>query len=147
MFIHFGGMRNAKPVQTESPHRMRKAQLAILPTSDGRRAERRVVNLAASLREPGASLSDAEVLNLSATGFAAESSASVEVGHHVFLKLEGVEPLNCRVVWVEEGKAGYEFLSPLHHATLESILAAGRKTPPKRHFGAGALSPARSIRG
>lgn len=119
---------------------MRKAQLAILPTPEGRKAERRVVNLAASLREPGASVADIEVVNLSVTGFAAESPSQVSVGHHVFLKLEGMEPLNCRCVWVDGTKSGFEFVSPLHPRTLDMVLAAGRKMPPKRHFGVGAVA-------
>lgn len=119
---------------------MRKAHLAILPTPEGRRTERRVVNLAASLREPGASLADAEVLNLSVTGFAAETDAPLEPGGHVWLKLPGLEPANSRVVWVEGRKAGFEFVSPLHPATLDTITAAAR-TPVKRHFGVGALRP------
>ena len=125
---------------------MSKAHLAILPTPDGRRAERRIVNLAASLREPGASLADAEVVNLSVTGFAAETEAKVERGDHVWLKLPGMEPTNCRVVWTEEGKAGFEFLTPLHPATLELVVAAGRKPPVKRHFGAGAFRPNSGLR-
>lgn len=120
---------------------MRKAQLAILPTPEGRKAERRVVNLAASLREPGASLTDAEVVNLSTTGFAAESDAALETGSHVWLKLPGLEPVNCRVVWVDGRKAGFEFVTPLHSATLDLVLASGRRLPPKRHFGVAAQTP------
>lgn len=125
---------------------MRKAHLAILPTPEGRSAERRIVNLAASLREPGASLADAEVVNLSVTGFAAESDASLEPGSHVWLKLPGLEPTNCRVVWVDGRKAGFEFLSPLHPGTLEMLTVSSRK-PPKRHFGLGALKPAGGLHG
>jgi hypothetical protein len=116
---------------------LRKAHLAILPTPEGRRAERRILNLAASLREPGASLADAEVLNLSVTGFAAESDAALEVGAQIWLKLPGLEPTGSRVVWVEGRKAGFEFLSPLHPATLDTVTAAARTAPVKRHFGIG----------
>ena len=125
---------------------MRKAQLAILPTPEGRRAERRVVNLAASLREPGASLSDAEVVNLSTTGFAAESDAPLETGSHVWLKLPGLEPVNSRVVWVEGRKAGFEFVTPIHCATLDLVLAAGRKPMVKRHFGVHGVKQATGLR-
>ena len=118
---------------------VRKAQLAILPTPEGRRAERRIVNLAASLREPGASLADAEVVNLSVTGFAAESAAQVETGSHVWLKLPGLEPVNSRVVWVDGCKAGFQFVTPLHPSTLDLVLASNRKTPPKGHFGVGVV--------
>ena len=125
---------------------MSKAHLAILPTPDGRRAERRIVNLAASLREPGASLAEAEVVNLSVTGFAAETDAEIETGAVVWLKLPGLEPTNCRCVWVDGRKAGFEFLTPLHPATLDTVTAASRTAPPKRHFGVGALRPAGGLR-
>ena len=116
---------------------MRKAHLAILPTPEGRRAERRIVNLAASLREPGASLADAEVVNLSVTGFAAETDAALEVGTQIWLKLPGLEPTSCTVVWVDGRKAGFEFASPLHPGTLDTVTVAARKPMVKRHFGIG----------
>jgi hypothetical protein len=117
---------------------LQKAHIAILPTPEGRRAERRILNLAASLREPGASIADAEVLNLSATGFAAESDAALEMGAQIWLKLPGLEPTASRVVWVDGRKAGFEFVTPLHPATLETVTSAARKPPVKRHFGPGA---------
>lgn len=125
---------------------MSKAHLAILPTPEGRRAERRIVNLAASLREPGASLAEAEVVNLSVTGFAAETQAPLERGAHVWLKLPGLEPTNSRVVWVEGNKAGFEFVTPLHPGTLDLVTAAARKPPVKRHFGVGAVRNSGGLR-
>jgi PilZ domain-containing protein len=111
------------------------AQLAILPVIDGRSAERRIVNLAARLREPGARIVDADVLNLSTDGFMASVEIPLEVGANVWLKLSGLEPQNSRVVWIEDGKAGFQFAAPLHPATLELIVENGRKAPPKKHFG------------
>ena len=90
---------------------MHKGQLAMLPQADGRRAERRIVNLAASLREPGAQVADAEVVNLSVTGFMAQSELALEIGHVVWLTLPGLEALKSTVMWVEDGKAGFEFAS------------------------------------
>ncbi|HWT12518.1 MAG TPA: hypothetical protein VN231_07175 [Allosphingosinicella sp.] len=114
---------------------MTKGQLAILPTSDGRRTERRVVNLAARLRDPGATVSEIEVLDLSTEGFKAQGDLALETGASVWLKLPGLEAQNSKVVWVEEGKAGFQFSSPLHPATLELVVLAGRKQAPKGHFG------------
>jgi hypothetical protein len=119
---------------------LRKGHIAILPTPEGRKAERRIVNLAASLREPGASLVDAEVTDLSVTGFGAETDASIEIGTHVWLKLPGLEPANSRVVWVEGRKAGFEFVTPLHPGTLDIVTASTRRPPVKRHFGVGAAA-------
>jgi len=106
-----------------------------MPNADGRRAERRLVNIAASLREPGASLNEIEVVNLSVGGFAAEVGVALEIGSIVWLKLPGSEPLASQVVWVEDGKAGFEFTTPLHAATLEMLTLLNRKPVVKRHFG------------
>ena len=114
---------------------MTKAQLAVLPENDGRRALRRMVNLAAHLSDPGASVTDIELANLSTDGFMAQGEINLEPGAEVWLKLGGLEPQNCRVVWVEEGKAGFEFATPLHPATVELVIAASRKPIPKGHFG------------
>lgn len=111
-----------------------RAQLAILPLTNGRKAERRIVNLAARLREDGASLIDVDILNLSTDGFMAQN-ASVEVGAHVWLKVAGLEPQACRVVWKEDDKAGFEFMNPLHSATIDLLVLNNRKTVPKNHFG------------
>ncbi len=115
---------------------MHKGQLARLASAEGRRAERRVVNLAASLREPGAAVADVEVLNLSAEGYMATTSMDLEVGQHVFLKLPGFEAQKSLVVWVDGDKAGFQFSMPLHPADLDQLSAVARKGPPKNHFGA-----------
>jgi hypothetical protein len=114
---------------------VRQGQLAKIPEGEGRRAERRIVNLAASLREPGATVADAGVQNLSTDGFMAETEMELEIGAQVWLKLPGLEPQNSRVVWVEQGKAGFEFATPLHPATLELLVETNRKSIPKGHFG------------
>jgi len=112
-----------------------RAQLAILPVVDGRSAERRIVNLAARLREPGATIVDAEVINLSTTGFMATADIVLEIGASVWLKLPGLEPQNSRVVWNEDGKTGCEFATPIHPATLELVVGNDRKPLPRGHFG------------
>lgn len=114
---------------------MSRGQLAILPTPEGRTAERRIVNLAARLREPGASIFDAEVNNLSTDGFMATVPSPLEPGTTVWLRLPGLEPQNSRVVWYEDGRAGFQFANPIHAATLELLVQTNRKGPPKRHFG------------
>ena len=114
---------------------MTKGQLAILPLPEGRKAERRIVNLAARLREPGAVVTDVEVQNLSTDGFMAQGSFALETGAYVWLKLNGLEAMSCRVVWIEGDKAGFEFNNALHPATVQLIVATTRKPIPKRHFG------------
>ena len=114
---------------------MSRGQLAILPVGDGRNAERRIVNLAARLREPGATLIDAEVVDLSTDGFRALTEFPLEPGTTVWLKLPGLEPQNSRVVWTEGGASGCQFSTPLHPLTLELLVQASRKPTSKGHFG------------
>ena len=114
---------------------MSRGQLAILPVTEGRTAERRIVNLAARLREPGATIVDAEVRDLSTDGFMAETDLVLEPGAIVWLKLPGLEPQNSRVAWAEEGKVGCQFATPLHPLTLEMLVRTSRKPPVKGHFG------------
>ena len=99
------------------------------------RSERRIVNLAARLREPGASLAEIDIINLSTDGFMAQGEITIEAGSYAWLKLPGLEPQNSKVVWVEDGKAGFEFANPLHPATLEQLVSTNRKSAPKGHFG------------
>lgn len=115
---------------------MSRAQLAILPLAEGRQAERRVVNLAARLREPGATIVDVEVVNLSTDGFMAETDLKLEAGANVWLKLPGLEPQNSNCIWTEDGKAGFQFATQLHPATVEMLAEANRRPPVKGHFGA-----------
>ena len=114
---------------------MSKGQLAILPVPEGRSAERRIVNLAARLREPGATIVDAEVRDLSTDGFMAETALALDPGATVWLKLPGLEPQNSRVAWSEDGKVGCQFSTPLHPLTLEMLLKTGQRPTLKGHFG------------
>jgi len=103
--------------------------------ADGRSAERRIVNLAARLREPGATIVDAAVRDLSVGGFMAETTLALEPGAIVWLKLPVLEPQNSRVAWAEDGKIGCEFATPLHPLTLEMLITTNRKPALKGHFG------------
>lgn len=114
---------------------MTKGQLAILPVPEGRKAERRIVNLAARLREPGAIVTEAEIQNLSTDGFMAKGDLNIEIGTFVWLKLAGLEAMSCRVIWTEEDKAGFEFTTALHPATVQLIVATHKKPLLKRYFG------------
>lgn len=114
---------------------MHKGQLAKLPSADGRRAERRVVNLAASLREPGAAVADAEVIDLSVDGFKVTTTMPLETGQYLYLKLPGMEAQKALTVWVDGDKAGFQFVAPLHPGDINQLASAERKTIPRGHFG------------
>ncbi len=113
---------------------MTRAQLAILPIPEGRKAERRIVNLAARLRDPGATLLEVDILDLSTDGFMGRG-VQLEIGTYVWLRVTGLEPQSCRVIWNEDDKAGFEFTTPLHSATVELLIVNNRKPLPRNHFG------------
>ena len=103
------------------------AELSQIPITDGRKAERRIVNLAAALREEGAKTAKVVVVDISVGGFKADSEAPHHEGDEVWLKLAGLEPRRSRVVWAREGGRGWEigceFEWPLHPRELEVIIA------------------------
>jgi hypothetical protein len=103
------------------------AELSQIPITDGRKAERRIVNLAAALREAGAKTIKIVVVDIAVGGFKAEAEEPHQEGDEVWLKLTGLEPRRSRVVWVRDGgkgcEIGCEFEWPLHPRELEIIIA------------------------
>jgi len=99
------------------------AELSQLPIGDGRKAERRIVNIAAALREEGARRLAIVVLDISTGGFKCESPEPLEEGAEMWLKLSGVEAKRSRVVWVRGQEAGCEFETPFHPLDLEAAVA------------------------
>jgi hypothetical protein len=118
------------------PVRTKMAQLATLPALEGRRSERRVLNLAADLRENGGSVAEVEVANISQDGFLIQSHGglTLEIGSFAWLKLPGFEPLKSQVVRVAEDKLGGRFLTPLYPAVLELMLKEEPRARVRRLF-------------
>jgi hypothetical protein len=102
-----------------------KAELSQFPVSDGRKAERRIVNIAAALREEGVTTSEVTVIDVSEGGFKAETENPLDEGAEVWLKLPGFEMRRSRVVWVNGKDVGCEFQFPLHPSELDLL------APPK----------------
>jgi len=102
-----------------------KAELSQFPVVDGRKAERRIVNIAAALREEGVTTAEVTVLDVSTGGFRAEIESGIEEGSEVWLKLPGFEVRRSRVIWVNGKDIGCEFQFPLHSSELDLL------APPK----------------
>ena len=121
------------------------AELSQIPITDGRKAERRIVNLAAALREQGAKTSKIVVVDISVGGFKAEAEEPHQEGDEVWLKLAGLEPRRSRVVWTRDKEAGCEvgceFEWPLHPRELEIIIA-----PAPRQDRQGRVPPGRALK-
>ena len=81
--------------------------------AERRRAARHDVELDARVRELGASGLEARVLNISKTGFMAQSDGRFEVGSRVWLMLPGRERANAVVKWTAGDRLGAEFAEPI----------------------------------
>ena len=87
--------------------------------SERRQSSRFPVELEAKMRELGATGIDARLLNISETGFMAESEGSFEVGSRVWLMLPGRERANAVVKWTAGDKLGAEFAEAISLEGLE----------------------------
>ena len=73
------------------------------------------------MRELGASGVEAKVLNISESGFMAETDGQFEVGSRVWLMLPGRERANAVVRWTAGDKIGAEFAEPVSLDGLERL--------------------------
>ena len=86
--------------------------------SDRRRGSRVVVEIDARVRELGSEGCEARVINISESGFMAETDGVFEVGTRVWLILPGRDRANALVKWTAGNKMGAEFAEPI---TLEGL--------------------------
>jgi PilZ domain len=100
---------------------MIKARIGETPDSaERRRASRVPVELDARVRELGSEGVEARVLNISESGFMAETDGSFDVGTRIWLMLAARNRVNAVVKWVAGDKIGAEFASPV---SLEELRA------------------------
>jgi hypothetical protein len=84
-----------------------------------RRASRLPVELEAHVRELGTTGVDARIVNISETGFMAQTNVRFEVGTRVWLILPGRARANAVVKWTAGDKLGAEFADPI---SLEGLI-------------------------
>lgn len=81
--------------------------------ADRRHADRAPVDVEARVRALGDEGCEARVLNISATGFMAETSQEFAVGARVWLIIPGRDRANALVRWTDGTRLGAEFAEPL----------------------------------
>lgn len=81
--------------------------------ADRRRAARLTVEIDARVRELGNEGCEARLVNISETGFMAETDGEFEVGTRVWLILPGRDRANALVKWTAGTKMGAEFAEPI----------------------------------
>ena len=114
---------------------MLQAEFVVAPVDDVRGATRRVVDFGAFVRESEGVALKVHVKDISTDGCGLWTSEELIPQSEIWLKISGLPPLKARVAWAGPGEAGCEFLNPLHEATIEELLAPGRRLQ-KGAFGA-----------
>ncbi len=93
---------------------MIKARIAnATDPTDRRRSPRLPVEMDARVRELGSEGTEARVVNISDTGFMAESTGNFEVGSRVWLILPGRDRASAIVRWTAGDRLGAEFSEPV----------------------------------
>ena len=92
---------------------MIRARIGETESAERRRFSRLPVELDARVRELGAEGVEARLLNISESGFMAETDGEFDVGRRIWLVLPGRERANAVVKWVAGEKLGAEFATPI----------------------------------
>ena len=93
---------------------MIKARIAnAADPADRRRSARLPVEMEARVRELVSEGSEARVVNISDTGFMAESAGDFEVGSRIWLILPARDRASAIVRWTAGDKLGAEFSEPI----------------------------------
>ncbi len=99
---------------------MIKARIATeAEPAERRRSNRVPVEMDARVRELGSEGSEARVVNISDTGFMAESAGDFDVGSRIWLILPARERASAVVRWTAGNRLGAEFAEPISLDGLE----------------------------
>lgn len=82
------------------------------------------------MRRSGALNFMVEIHDLSEHGCRTEFVERPRIGETVWLKLDGLAPLESTVRWVNGFQGGLKFTSPMDSRVFEELLASLRKLPP-----------------
>ena len=107
-------------------------QPAYTPRFDGigeenRRALRKAVKMRAHLRDRGTTRFEIDVVDLSLSGFRADTSFTLWPGTIVWLTMPGLAPLEAVVAWRDKVSYGCAFAKPLHPAVFDHIVALSQR--------------------
>lgn len=85
---------------------------------------RACVKIMAAIRVSGGIRNKVRIIDLSRTGFQMECLAFIPNDRPVFMTLPGFVQLECAIIWQSEWHYGCKFVSPLHQAVHDHIVAA-----------------------
>ena len=86
--------------------------------NDPRRYARHSVHIGGGLGEEKRPSFPVTVVDLSTHGAGLELRTDLVEGTRMWLKLPGLQSWACTVVWSRDGRAGVEFVNPLHEGVV-----------------------------
>jgi hypothetical protein len=110
-----------------------KARISEINASDQRVYRRRLLNVAAQVRDSASPPTDILVLDLSPNGCRISPSGTFGPGDSVWLKLPGIEAVYGSIAWASEGEAGCEFAATLPEADLSAVRQPAFLRRARRH--------------
>ena len=94
-----------------------------------RRGERMLTAGEVSFRRRGKLSYRVRVFDASLHGCKVEMADHPELHEHVWVRFEGLQPLEAEVSWLEGPNAGLRFLTPIHPAVFDLLLQGLRCQP------------------
>lgn len=101
-------------------------QVPTAASADNRATLRRAVKLDARVRDRSSTRFKIQIVDLSMTGFRAETLFTLRPGSIVWITLPGLQGLEATVAWQRGDHVGAAFRQPLHAAVFEHIVELGR---------------------
>jgi hypothetical protein len=92
--------------------------------SAARRSERIALDAAVSLRRSGQLNYNVRAYDASLHGCRVEFIERPQLDERVWVKFDGLQPLEAEVCWVEGFAAGLNFVNPIHPAVFSRLVAA-----------------------
>ncbi|WP_260580907.1 PilZ domain-containing protein [Sphingopyxis sp. PET50] len=108
-----------------------QGNFSIKPATRTRGAERAQVKANARFREAGFNPYDAELFDLSSTGFRMNTYARPAIGKHIWVSLPGLQPLEAIVRRADGNEYGCELVVPLHPSVAAHMQTKLRTPLPK----------------
>jgi hypothetical protein len=89
----------------------------------GRRSERVVLDAGVSLRRPGQLAYRVKIFDASLHGCRLEFVERPRLEEQLWVRFDGLQPLEAEVCWIEGFTAGVNFVQPIHPAVFERLVS------------------------
>lgn len=90
---------------------------------DHRISTRAGVEILAEVREPGLGRIEAQIVDLSLTGFRMRCMTRLTGEKHIFMALPSFASIESKICWVDGDLFGCEFVKSLHPAVFDHIVS------------------------